>query len=444
MNLTICLVTRGRSQFLEECLESLEGCLKTGLAKALIFDNGSPAETSIKLANWCEKNDVECIRYPENDSRPNRVWKEITERKLTWVVFPGDDDVFMVDSLEYFKRELEANASLSAIAFNVETIDSDGRNLNKVRKPEFRAFLPKPISVAKSFHDPQFLWPSLFFRADLIVEPVPTSRFYFDWWIGQYLILNGNISRVDECAVRYRVHPLQESHLANNRRKYFEATQWMIRLIDSRLFETWVRGLSQSELIEFWNYLLVHQPIYSSEYYSGQILQKLSTALLELRSDLDLLPQIIGAYAATKGVWLRTGELNNLTHAESPSGKPFPSNISVRAVGGSCDALLKASQEFDISSVSSKTYFVSCKHSSSSHSDLLLDCDQFASSEIDQIADQVVLKLSENAERLGQFEFLTTGAEQSFILWLRRVKRSVPWWVLSSLRNFVGRAGHKE
>ena len=439
MNLTICLVTRGRSQFLEACLESLEGCLQAGIAKVLIFDNGSPAETSIKLANWCEKNDVECIRYRENDSRPTRVRKAINERRLTWVVFPGDDDIFIVDSLKYFKRELEANASLSAIAFNVETIDSDGRNLNRVRKPEFRAVLPKPISVAKSFHEPQFLWPSLFFRADLIVQPVPTSRFYFDWWIGQCLILNGNLTWVDECAVQYRVHPLQESHLANNRRKYFEATQWMVRLIDSSLFQTWVRDLSQSELIEFWNYLLALGPIYSSEYFSGQILQKLSSTLLELKSEPDLLPQILGAYAATKGVWLRTGELNNLTLAESPSRRPFPSNISVKAVRGSCDALLMATQEFEINSISLKTYSVSCKHSSSSHSDFMLNCDQFATFEIDQIADQVVLKLSEKAEQLGQFEFLTTGAEQSLILWLRRVKRSFPGWVLSSLKNLVGR-----
>ena len=443
MNLTICLITRGRSQFLEECLESLELCLQTGLAEVLIFDNGSPSEISIRLADWCEKNDVECIRYQENESRPTRVWKEITKRKLSWVVFPGDDDVFIVDSLKYFNRELEANSALSAIAFNVETIDSSGRNLNRVRKPEFKASLPKHISVAKSFHEPQFSWPSLFFRADKIELPVPTSRFYFDWWIGQCLILNGSLSWVDECAVRYRVHPLQESHLANNRRKYFEATHWMVTLIDSNLFQAWICDLDLSELTEFWSYILVHQPIYSSQYYSGQILQKLSGVLLDLRSEPDLLPHIIGAYAATKGVWLRTGELNNLTFAESSSGRPFPSNISVRATEGSCHLLLMATQEFELNSSSSIAFLVSCKHSSSSHSDFLLDCDQFASFEIDQIADQLILKLSEKAEQLGHFEFLTTGAEQSLILWLRRVKRSAPGWVLSWLRNFVERAGHK-
>ncbi len=444
MNLTICLVTRGRSQFLDACLESLERCLQTGLAKVLIFDNGSPEGISSKLFDWCQKNNVECIRFQENDSRLTRVWKEIKERKLSWVVFPGDDDIFIADSLYHFTREIEANRSLSAIAFNVSTIDSDGKKLNRVRKPEFRATLSRPISVAKSFHEPQFLWPSLFFRADLIEESVPTSRFYFDWWIGQCLILKGNLTWIDECAIQYRVHPLQESHLATSRRKYFEATHWMIGLVDSSLFRTWVNELDQSELIEFWNYLLVHKPIYSSEYFSGQILQKLSQVLLNLKFESDLFPQIIGAYAATKGVWLRNGELNNLTFAESPSGKPFSSNISVGAAPGSCEAVLMATQEFGLDSGLSKTFLVSCGHSSATKSDILLDCEFFAGLAIDQVADQVVLKLCEKSEKLGQFEFLATGLEQSLILWLRKVKNAIPGWLLSSLRIIVYRARYKK
>jgi len=443
MNLTICLVTRGRSQFLEECLQSLEACLQAGLAKVLIFDNGSPDETSIKLAKWSEKNDVECIRYEENDSRLGRIWREVEERKLSWVVFPGDDDIFLVDSLKRFQHELEANTSLSAIAFNVETIDTDGKKLNKVRRPEFRDNLAQALSVAKSFHEPQFLWPSLFFRADVIEPPIPTSRFYFDWWIGQNLILSGNISWVDECAIQYRIHPLQESHLSNSRRKYFEATQWMVKFIDSNQFQAWVRKLDIAEINTFWNYLLLHQPIYSSSYYSGQILQKLSSVLLELRSESELFPQIIGSFAAAQGVWLKSGELKNLTLNDSTSEMIFPSNISVRAVSGSCKALLLATQKFCQDSSAVRTFWVGCKHSSTSNSDFLFDCHQFASYEIDQIADLVILKLSERAELTGEFAFLTTGAEQSFILWLRRVKKRVPGWALFPLKNFVGKVRNK-
>lgn len=442
MKPTICLVTRGRSEFLDACLESLKDCLQAGLADVLIFDNGCPIEISTKLAYWCNKNQVDCVRYQENDSRPTRVFSEIRKRKLRWVVFPGDDDVFIVESLNHFKRELEANSELSAIAFNVEIMNSHGKSLSRLRKPEFRASVPKCISVAKSFHEPQFLWPSLFFRVDLIEQPVPTSRFYFDWWVGQCLILNGNLSWVNQSAVKYRVHPLQESFLANNRRKYFEATQWMIRLIDSDVFQNWVRVTNQNELIEFWNYLLTHKPIYSSEYYSGQILQKLSSVLLSIRSELYLYPQIIGAYAATKGVWLRKGELNNLTDIELPSGRPFPSNISVKATAGSCNSLSMATRLFELDSTFLKTFVVSCKHSSSSRSDILMDCEQFAGVEIDQIADQIVMKLSEKSEHLGEFDFLTTGAEKSMIIWLRRVKKSIPGWLVSALRNFLNRVGH--
>lgn len=103
MKLTICLVTRGRSQFLDDCLLGLEECIHTGLAEVLLFDNGAPLEVSQTLETWCRKNNVEYIRYDENDSRPTRVWNEVRSRGLTWVVFPGDDDKFIASSLRIFK-----------------------------------------------------------------------------------------------------------------------------------------------------------------------------------------------------------------------------------------------------------------------------------------------------------------------------------------------------
>lgn len=442
MNLTICLVTRGRSYFLDDCLRGLENCLQSGLANILVFNNGAPPEISLKLADWCLKNGVECITYKENDSRPTRVWREIRQRNLGWVVFPGDDDIFMVESLARFHVEVAANKTLSAVAFNIETIGSDGHKLNKVRKPVFNSDLSKPISIAKSFHEPQFLWPSLFFRADLITQSVPSSRYYFDWWIGQILILEGEICLVDECSLKYREHPLQESNLANNRRKYFEATQWLINLIDSEIFSDWASNLTKEEIIEFWNHLLLHQPIYSSEYFSGQILQKVLSSLVALRAELNLFPELLGSYAATKGVWLRTGELNNLTSAELSSGEPYPSNISIRPTKESCPIMLEATQKFASAFKPSYVYVVSCNHSSGVKSDYSFDCQFFVGLEADQVADQIVLALVQKAEDNGDFQFITSGIEKAVIIWLRKLKKYVPGWFLSSMRVFVIKRGH--
>ena len=441
MKLTICLVTRGRSQFLGDCLLGLEECLHTGLAEVLLFDNGAPLEVSQTLETWCRKNNVEYIRYDENDSRPTRVWNEVRSRGFTWVVFPGDDDKFIASSLRIFKDTAGQNSNLSAIAFNMNIIDANGKNLHRIRKPSYQQSVSQHIAMAQSFHEPPFLWPSLFFRADLIESSAPTSRFYFDWWVGQNLIIKGNVAIINDSSIQYRIHPLQESNLADNRRKYFEATHWAISFIESESFVDWVRSLTKEELIEFWNSTLLHQPIYSSDYFGGQILERISKLILNARPEFDLFVEVIGSLAASKGVWLRAGELNNLTSIDSTSKKSFPPNISISAVPGSCPSLTIATKEFRSILGSTKTHLVSCNHTPTVKSDFRLDCNQFENLESDQVLDQIIFQLSKKAEQLGEFEFITSGTEKSLILLLRHVKVNIPGSVLAFSRLLVSRMG---
>jgi len=439
MKLTICLVTRGRSQFLDDCLLSLEECLHTGLAEVLLFDNGAPLVVSQTLMTWCQKNNVDYIRYDENDSRPTRVWNDVRSRGLEWVVFPGDDDKFIARSLRVFQDIADEKPDLSAIAFNMNTIDANGKNLHRVRKPSYQQSVSQHIAVAQSFHEPPFLWPSLFFRADLIGSSVPTSRFYFDWWVGQNLITKGNVAIINDSSVQYRIHPLQESNLADNRRKYFEATHWAISFIESESFLDWIRSLTKEELIGFWNSTLLNQPIYSSDYFGGQILERISKVLLDARPEFDLFVEVIGSLAASKGVWFRSGELNNLTSIGSTSKKSSPSNISVSAVPGCCAALTIATKEFTSSLGPTKTHLVSCNHTPTLKSDFKFDCNQFENLENDQVMDQIIFQLSKKAEELGEFEFITSGTEKSLILLLRRVKAAIPGKILTFLRLLVSR-----
>jgi len=441
VKVTICLVTRGRSQFIQECLVSLQGCLQSGLADVLLFDNGSPYETSKKLHTWSQQNSVDYIRYEENDSRPSRWWEEVCKRGLEWVVFPGDDDIFIPDSLAIFYDVMTKNSSLSAISFNMNTIDITGRNLQQVRKPAYKQSVSPHIAVARSFHEPQFLWPSLFFRADLIGTSVPTSRFYFDWWVGQNLIIHGNIAVVNSSSIEYRIHPLQESSLANNRRKYFEATHWTISLIESKIFSQWIMSLSKDELLEFWGSALLHKPIYSSEYYAGVILERLSQVLLNTRPEFNLFAEVLGTLASSKGVWLRSGELSNFISNGSLSKESYPPNISINTVPGSCSILTTATNEFAMSLNLSENYVVSCTHSPSIESDFQFDCEQFQNLENDQVADQIIFQLNERAENLGKFEFITTGKEKSLILLLRRIKVKIPGRILTFIKFLASRVG---
>ena len=441
MKLTICLVTRGRSQFIDDCLVSLEKCLQSGLADVLLFDNGSPVDVSRKLRGWCQENNVDYTRYEQNDSRPTRWWDEVFRRGLEWVVFPGDDDIFIADSLVVFHEVLSKDTSLSAISFNMNTINSAGKNLQQVRKPAYKQTFPPHIALAQSFHEPQFLWPALFFRADLVGPTVPTSRFYFDWWVGQILIIHGNVAVVNSSSIEYRIHPLQESNLANNRRKYFEATHWTIFFIGSGRFTHWIGSLTKGEVLEFWNSVILHRPIYASDYYGGLVLERLSRLILDTRRDLDLFSEVLGTLASSRGVWLKSGELKNLTSYGSVTEKSCPPNISISAVPGSCSILTKATDEFTTSLELSESYVVSCTHSSSVQSDFRFECELFQNLEIDQVTDQIVFQLNERAEELGKFDFIITANEKLIILLLRRIKVTVPGRFLTVFKFLVCRVG---
>lgn len=439
MNPTICLVTRGRSEFLDDCLNGLERCLQTGLAEVLIFDNGSPAEISIKLALWCEKNDVECIHYQENDSRATRVLKEIRNRKLSWVVFPGDDDIFIPDSLAKFHEVIRGRSELSAVAFGMHTIDFSGKNRHFRLKPEYSPFLPKHIALAKSFHEPQFLWPALFFRADLIEFPIPNSRFYFDWWAGQQMILAGKIEVVNEVSVFYRVHSLQESNLADSRRKYFESAYWTLFFIDSTVFSEWLNGLSNLQIIEFWDQLIHLKPIYSDDSFGRQVLIKIAQKIVSLNRGMETLECVIGKLALLSGVYLKDGEVSNLVLVNNQNKDFSKSNISFLTAEGTCQSILRGVSFFTNKSDGLRRFVVSCKHSNSGQVDIEYDCSELVDLQGDQVADLLLVGVANLAVTLGESDFLVTRTERNLIMKFRLFKNSLPgflkFWVKSFLRR---------
>jgi hypothetical protein len=179
--------------------------------------------------------------------------------------------------------------------------------------------------------------------------------------------------------------------------------------------------------------------MYSSDYFGGQIIERISKVILNARPEFDLFVEVIGSLAASKGVWLRSGELNNFTSIGSTSKKSFPSNISVNAVPGSCPTLTIATNEFTSIVGSAKTHLVSCNHTPTGKSDFRFDCNQFESLEMDQVMDQIIFQLSKNAEESGEFEFITSGTEKSLILLLRRAKAAIPGKILTFLRLLMSR-----
>ena len=63
MILTICLVTKGRKEYLDEALSSYEKFLNTGEVNVIIIDNGSDSLSKEILYNWKLKHDSKVSYY---------------------------------------------------------------------------------------------------------------------------------------------------------------------------------------------------------------------------------------------------------------------------------------------------------------------------------------------------------------------------------------------
>ena len=66
MKLTICLLTKGRKEYLEEALSSYEKFIDTGNVDVILFDNGSDLVSKQILLNWKLKFDQK-VSYIRNE-----------------------------------------------------------------------------------------------------------------------------------------------------------------------------------------------------------------------------------------------------------------------------------------------------------------------------------------------------------------------------------------
>ena len=235
MKFTYCLVTKGREEFLPLSLAPLKTVLLNADVEVIIVDNGCSAEVSEMLRMWCAETQAKYLRFDLNSPAAPRIWAALKNFDIDWITFPGDDDVICPEFLIPARAIISNDNRLTAIAGSMRIIDSVGNRTGQVRNP-LNLNEDKVENIARSLHQPPFLFPGLFIKFDAITMPLPNSRYIFDWWLSLNLICVGNTSTTKEIAIDYRVHKSQESTIAPSRRKYFEAQVVLWRFIDGYEF----------------------------------------------------------------------------------------------------------------------------------------------------------------------------------------------------------------
>jgi len=441
MDLTICLITKGRAEYIDQLLDSLDPVLKYDWVKILIVLNGVNLEFQTKIESWAVgKAAVLVEQRIENESRPSYLWTSIRKHVNSWCTFISDDDVFNYEILNEIINVFALNPKLVGIATSVEIIDSAGKVTGEIRNPTHNTDISSGKSFASAIHEPCFLWPSLYFDVSTLPEILPNSRYVFDWWVCLQLLMRGEVATIRSPGIKYRVHGGQEGSIAASKRKYLEALIWFIRLVESEEFKTWIVGLSQSDQLDFWREIHRIKPIYGNSKFSNVLTFSIAEAMIPLVNN-EIKVEILNKLAFSNGVLLKRDE--SIYFMSGLSLKNNISNFRVEFVNGTCSLVTSLSNYFsdtdDLELV--KCY---CKHSSTQQSGYLVDCDLINSADSHLRADLLTMQLMTSMESEGFFDFTFTPFEIALVKFYRNLKSKIPLKLLGKARKyFRSRIGAK-
>ena len=435
MDLTICLITKGRIEYLEVLLSSLESVFQYNWVKLLVILNGADQNVSNRIIEWGEEKESVIVEFKEeNDVRPSILWPLIRKHTDGWCIFLSDDDLFNSQILPVWQKTVSSNNALVAVSTLAKVIDSKGLETGEIKKSTLSGDLSKIESIALSLNQPPFSWPTLFFDISKLPDEIPNSRYAFDWWVGIQLIINGQITHLNEYSICYRSHPLQESNLSTLKRKNFDTFVWFESILDSENFKIWLGGLSIQEVKVLWKLCLELPPIYGDSAYSVLILNKLRVLISKMVSITDE-ARIMGDFALANGVLLKNLEIGTLL-PKSLNHLDTVSNIRIQFVEGSCGNTTEIEGKF--SSIDSEVYLVACNHYVNSLVEVtMVDCKVLTGKPAAIVADLILIAVTERLERTGKLDFTLTPKEKMLMLRIRKTRSFLPNSILNLVRKIL-------
>ena len=429
MNLTICLVTKGRDKYLDYTLRSFEPFLRDLNTRVLIIDNGSQEPAKGKLSAWSESNSekVNLVRIEKNDPMPTSWWPIIIESELDWVVFPGDDDELCIDILEELKKALMDDPEMVAFASSLAVMREDGSLTGEILSPRGLSSNSAVEQIAIGLHGTPFAWPGLFFRVSKIDSKVPSSRYIFDWWIALNLIISGSTKVTRTVGANYRVYPGQESNLAPLRRIYFEGALWLADFVESDLFGNWIVNLDDNARINLWHATVKAKPIYGDLIFSWPLVFQISRLLIKSSRSSATASMLVSDFAILNGVFLKSEESRHLISSEGRIDNfiSFPSNVSVSFNQSSCDIIKETQNYFTLHSLENH-FVVACNHSGAQVGGVKIDCSSLDSNNASMNADLIIEAITLYCEEKGTFQRTISSSDMELILKIRALRKKLP------------------
>jgi len=442
MSLTICLITRGRQEYLSEALESYEKFIDTGNVSVILIDNGSDYLSQKILLDWKSKYSREVFYIRSDINQPvvfPFFWEKIKSLSAEWILFPGDDDILVFEIYEEWIKELKNNVDLNAFAPSAQIIDDSGKRTGEVRYPAIHMINCQIELLARSLHEPPFVFPCLFVRIDAIPHTVIYSKFVFDWWLGLQLVIKGNVKSTKSIGINYRVHEKQMSFEASSRRKSFEGYNMLITVISSVEFAQLLEISPILEIEKLLSICIETRPLYAQQDYYISIIRELSFSIAKVSKYNYFRNNISEAYVLSSGIYTKKGDLENLYTGLNLDAKESNGNLALFFSENVCENLHNVGKFF--SETAETKVILSCKHSQASKGSILINCANFNNLNEREISESVLVSINDHLENNGLLSFTISPFERALIVFYRKLKLKIPKVLkkyLFKLKKFVG------
>jgi hypothetical protein len=437
-DVTLCLVTKGRSEYLVKLLDSFSEIGKYGHVNFLIILNGAAPDIVDEFIKWSEnfEEKVTLRIFADNDARISSYWPDILDVKTEWIIFPSDDDYLKPNFFENWISFVSDFSQCDVIASSLDLIDSRGKKLGIRKSPSFSSTIPFTESAARAFSECPFLWPGLIVRVENLPPSIPPSRYVFDWWIGLYLIFTSKIMTTLDSYTWYRVHDTQESNVASMARKNLEALTHLGAFIQSTVFSNWINSCSILDIIDFLKLLRKYPPVYGDSNFSAEFVSILTQKIKSIRKEDEIQKFTLFTNALAHNVLLNNFQLKHLNQkriAIQEFRQEYNFFVEFDLLACHKVLMLQASKTDEVDE--SPIVRVGCNHTRSTRSDIYLSCD--TECDLDTLRDSLLYLAEEFLREQNVFQKNISPFEFWVIKLLRRTKKLLPFWLNKFLYRIV-------
>lgn len=435
-DITLCLITKGREEYLDALLESFDRVLTCQDVKVLVILNGVKPTLQNRYSTWADSYDgrVNVHSFEVNDVRLSRFWPLIRNVNTEWISFPSDDDVLNDEFFRDWKTFQEKYSAFDAVACSMNLIDSKGIELGIVRRPTFAPDHTQVEMAAKAFNECPFLWPGLVIRSNALPIESTNSRYVADWTIGLSLILSKKVAVESRSLINYRVHNGQESAISSMSRKNFEALLHFTDFLHRSAFSEWVTKLSSEEVFAFFDLLNKYPPIYGDPVFSAEFVGVLTRRIAEIREDTEVSRRGLLTNAYAHQVLMVSNQLKFLiSSVDGVNVNIQETNFAFRLSDDVCVSLRELMLNHRSSLPEIK---LNCKHSKKSQSGVYVDCSKTGA----DLIDEVLYKCHDHLMASNQFNFSISPIEIKLVRTFRFLKRSSPKLVNRFARKLLKRS----